>query len=404
VTLRWGAWATKAPACGQPRTSARRITKEARSAARGGASALAFLHREARHDGRLTEASRVDGEHKDMKRPGATSRRGRLLARFGWHVAKPGVRRSAWPQPCLHTRGLALPARCIRLVTRGVARGGAAAHLLVPAQESTARRLVPFTFLARRRRCPRARTAQELPPSRYDSSAARWPAPRQDLEGDASRRRRSITGKRPRGRKEQGGRAVLTVGRRCSCGQLSEEVCAGRVDVHDGGHPQLRLLAPVWLAFPPRRGATVAHPLPLPFRRTQWRRGGENSNGVGGLATGSRLPGGFEARRRAARGDLPPMPPGRPPGLGRWHPRPPHKPRLGGARRGGKRVTAPSLAGSDPSARAPALSVQAAWLVRLSRRARPARSGSADSAVGKSGDGRRWVRLTGRPHTLARKS
>jgi hypothetical protein len=314
------------------------------------------------------------------------------------------VRRSAWPQPCLRTRGLALPARRSRQVTRGAARGGAAAHLIVPAQESTTRRPVPFTFLARRRRRPRARTAQEPPPSWYGSSAARWPAPRQDLEGDASRRRRSITGKRPWGRKEQGGRAVLMVGRRCSRGRLGEEVRAGGVDVHDGDRPQLWLLAPGWLAFPlPRRGAAAARPLPLLFRRKQRRRRGENPNGVCGLTTGTRLPGGFEARRWAARGDLPPMPPGRSPG---WagHPRPPLKPCLGGERRGGKRVIAPPLVESDPSACAPALGVWAAWLVRLSRRARPACCGSSDSAVGKSEDGRRWVRLTCRPHASARRS
>jgi hypothetical protein len=37
--------------------------------------------------------------------------------------------------------------------------------------------------------------------SRCGSSAARWPAHRQGKQGDASRRRRSITGRRPRGRK-----------------------------------------------------------------------------------------------------------------------------------------------------------------------------------------------------------
>jgi hypothetical protein len=85
----------------------------------------------------------------------------------------------------------------------------------------------------------------------------------------------------------------------------------------------------------------------------------------------------FEARRRAVRGDLPLMPPGRPSGLGRWHPRPPHMPRLRGARREGKRVTAPPWPGPTHARAHRALGVRAAWLVRLSRRARPALSSAA---------------------------
>jgi hypothetical protein len=111
-------------------------------------------------------------------------------------------RAGAWPQPCLHTRGLAMPARRSTLVTRGAARSEAATHTSVPAQEISARRPVPNIFIARRRWRPRARTTQELPPSRYGSPAARWPASRHEQTGDASRRRRFITGKRPRGRRE----------------------------------------------------------------------------------------------------------------------------------------------------------------------------------------------------------
>jgi hypothetical protein len=111
-------------------------------------------------------------------------------------------RASAWPQPCLRTRGLAVPARRSTLVARGAARSEAATHTSIPAQENRARRPVPNTFLARRWRRPRARMAQELPPSRYGSPAARWPASRHEQTGDASRRRQFITGKRPRGRRE----------------------------------------------------------------------------------------------------------------------------------------------------------------------------------------------------------
>jgi hypothetical protein len=203
-----------------------------------------------------------------------------------------------------------MPARCSHLVARGTARGEAATHPSIPAQETTARRPVPNTFLAWRQRRPRARTAQEPPPSRYGSPAARWPASRHDLEGDASQRRRIITGKRPRERREQGGRAVLTVGWQCSRGRLGEGVCAGGVHVHAGGRPpQLRLLAPGWLASSlPRCGAAAARSFPLLSRRKQRRWRGENPNGVGDLASVIRPPGAFEARPRAARGDFPLVP------------------------------------------------------------------------------------------------
>jgi hypothetical protein len=89
-------------------------------------------------------------------------------------------RASAWPQPCLRTRGLAAPARRSTLVARGAARSEAATHTSIPAQENMARRPVPYTFLARRRRRPRARTAQKPPPSRSGSPAARRPASRHE--------------------------------------------------------------------------------------------------------------------------------------------------------------------------------------------------------------------------------
>jgi hypothetical protein len=89
-------------------------------------------------------------------------------------------RAGAWPQPCMCTRGLTVPARRSTLVTRGAARSVAATHTSVPAQETLARRPVPNVLIARLRRRPRARTAQELPSSRYGSHAARRPATRQE--------------------------------------------------------------------------------------------------------------------------------------------------------------------------------------------------------------------------------
>jgi hypothetical protein len=62
----------------------------------------------------------------------------------------------------------------------GAARSVAATHTSVPAQETLARRPVPNVLIARLRRRPRARTAQELPSSRYGSHAARRPATRQE--------------------------------------------------------------------------------------------------------------------------------------------------------------------------------------------------------------------------------
>jgi hypothetical protein len=132
------------------------------------------------HANRFAGEAHGDGEHKDMKGPGATSRHGRPQApRLSPHPSPE--RAGAWPQPCLCTRGLAVPARCSTLVTRGAARSEAATHTSVPAQETPARRPVPNVFIARRRRRPRARTAQELPPSRYGSPAARRPALRQGI-------------------------------------------------------------------------------------------------------------------------------------------------------------------------------------------------------------------------------
>jgi hypothetical protein len=155
---------------------------------------------------------------------------------------------------------------------------------------------------------------------------------------------------------------VLTVGRRCSRGRVSEGVSVGGVDVHAGGRPpQLRLLAPGWLASSlPRRGAAAAHFLPLFSRRKQRRWRGENPNGVGGLASVIRPTGAFEARPQATRGDLPPVPLAvrragqvAPAAAARATPRV-------CVAWGGNRVIAPPLAKFDPGARAPTLAMRAA--------------------------------------------
>jgi hypothetical protein len=151
------------------------------------------LHTKAQHVGRFTGTSHGDGEHKDMEGPGAVSRRGRPQA----HLAslRPRHERAVVRGHSRACARAAMLAWCSHLAAKGTARDEAAAHPSIPAQETTARRPVPNTFLARRRRRPRGRTAQEPPPSRYGSPATRWPASRHDLEGDASQRRRIITGK-----------------------------------------------------------------------------------------------------------------------------------------------------------------------------------------------------------------
>jgi hypothetical protein len=99
------------------------------------------------HANRSAAEAHNDGEHKDMKGPGATSRRGRPHApRLSPHPSP--VRAGAWPQPSMCTRGLVVPARRSTLVTRGAARSVVATHPSVPAQETPARRPVPNVLIA----------------------------------------------------------------------------------------------------------------------------------------------------------------------------------------------------------------------------------------------------------------
>jgi hypothetical protein len=171
-----------------PRTSTRSSSLVTRGAARGVAAASTTIaprqNTPTGSQGRRTAtASTRTWKVQALRAAAGALKHSRLSPR-------PSPERAgAWPQPCLRTRGLAVPARRSTLVSRGAARSEAATHTSVLAQENPARRPVPNIFLARRRRRPRARTAQELPPSRYGSPGTRWPASRHEQMGDASRRR-----------------------------------------------------------------------------------------------------------------------------------------------------------------------------------------------------------------------
>jgi hypothetical protein len=98
------------------------------------------------------------------------------------------------------------------------------------------------------------------------------------------------------------------MGRRCSRGRLGEEVRAGEVDVHDGGLPQLRLLARGRLAvFPARRGGGAPSFL---FSSSARRGKGEEKTPTGLVAWRLvfDLSLAFEARRHARRCKNPGLP------------------------------------------------------------------------------------------------
>jgi hypothetical protein len=197
VTPRWGARATNALARGSSRASARSGTLVARGAARGGA-----------HDPCTRRRNTSAGSHGHRTATASTRT---------WKVqvlrAVAGVLKHTWlacdldPSVpwCVATAVLAhaRPRRARSVQPSGgqrqsSRRGGGAP--INPCTRNHGTTAGPNTFLTRRRRRPRARTAQQPPPSRYGSPAARWPASRHDLEGDASQRRWIITGKRPGGR------------------------------------------------------------------------------------------------------------------------------------------------------------------------------------------------------------
>jgi hypothetical protein len=146
------------------------------------------------------------------------------------------VRHGAWTQSCLHTRSLAMPARCGRLVYRGAARGGAAAHSSFPTQQFTARRPVPT-------RDPRTATTAHKgmsgpgAPFRRGAAVLRrdgqhtgrvFMATRLDVARASQERDQG-------GGKERTAAVALTLGRQCSRGRLSVEVHVGEVGVNGGG-------------------------------------------------------------------------------------------------------------------------------------------------------------------------
>jgi hypothetical protein len=203
---RWGAWLTGMPACifpGRPRGAAPWYPETRPAVSRRRRQRYPHPHGPRRPVcGGGARRRRAQGHERSRRyEPPRCPHAPRLTP----HPSPECT--GAWPQPCMCTRGLAVPARRSTLVTRGAARSVAATHTSVPAQETPARRPVPNALIARRRRRPRARTAQEPPPSRYGSPAARRPATRQEQQRRVSTSR-SITGKRPRGRREEKGRGA----------------------------------------------------------------------------------------------------------------------------------------------------------------------------------------------------
>jgi hypothetical protein len=149
-----------------------------------------------------------------MDCPGALTRRGRLLMRLVWLVAKYRARLCVrGPQPCSCTRGLAIPARRSRLVSRSASRSGLAAHQSSPANSPRLDGQLTHMVLARRRRAQGHKWPGSTTLSRGGSSAARRPAHRKGVHGDASRRRRVNTGRdQERGKEKVAARCSRWVG------------------------------------------------------------------------------------------------------------------------------------------------------------------------------------------------
>jgi hypothetical protein len=87
--------------------------------------------------------------------------------------------RGAWPQPCLHMRGLAMPARRSRLVPIGASRSSVAAHQKSPSNRPRLDGRFTHIGLARRRWAQGHERPKSSTPSRGDSSVVRRPAHRQ---------------------------------------------------------------------------------------------------------------------------------------------------------------------------------------------------------------------------------
>jgi hypothetical protein len=132
--------------------------------------------------------------------------------------------------------------------------------------------------------------------------------------GDASRRRGTIAGRGSRGRREQIGRAVLTVGRQCSRGRLGEGGvrwrgrCSHRRSYSSAPAPCSRVLVPSWFTSSFLRRGAASSPSPsLPAQaKVMKRRKPQTGWWLGVRDPPAWRP--FEARPQAARGGLPPVP------------------------------------------------------------------------------------------------
>jgi hypothetical protein len=143
-------------------------------------------------------------------RRGASSSRPRLGGGFALGCAKPSTMHALASSGAVARRPSPVTGGAARCGWRYEARSSASSlHVLawVEARRSQTDRSSPDDGELQRYRRPMSFT-----PSWDDSYAARRPAHKQEHHGDASRRRRSITGKRPRGRKGKDGHSGAHVG------------------------------------------------------------------------------------------------------------------------------------------------------------------------------------------------
>jgi hypothetical protein len=201
VTPHWGARATNVLAHGRSWVSAQRNLLEARSAARSGTSALTFptqngTARRPAHR-RVVRRRRAQGNGlpRSYEPLMATSRATRLACGLAqgapWCVATAVLAHARPRHACL-----AQPSVVQRCSTRW---GGGATTIPCTISHGSTTGSHP-----RSSHDGSGAQGHERPgspfPSRCGSPAGRWPAHSQGIQGDTSRHRRGITGKRPRGR------------------------------------------------------------------------------------------------------------------------------------------------------------------------------------------------------------
>jgi hypothetical protein len=197
-----GCVATNALARGQPRASARRDTLVARSAARGGAAALTFPAHDgaARRPAHRDVARRRRAQGHGRSRSYEPSRASSLATWLAYGLAQS----TSW---CVATAMLAhaRPRHAYSAQPSGDQRRSSRRGGSATTNPCTRIPWLDGRFHTRSSHGDGGAQGHEWPrsslASRCGSSAARWPAHRQGKQGDASRRRRSITGRRPRGRK-----------------------------------------------------------------------------------------------------------------------------------------------------------------------------------------------------------